>query len=129
MDRLKVARRLSEQRPPPLGALQVCLQVNISEEASKSGLSPKELPEVAAAVAELPNIRLRGLMTIPKATDDTSAQRAAFHRLAEALYVLQRDHPALDTLSMGMSGDMDAAIAEGATIVRIGTDIFGPRSR
>jgi pyridoxal phosphate enzyme (YggS family) len=125
IDRLKIARRLSEQRPPHLPPLQVCLQVNVSGEASKSGVSPGALAELAAAVSELPGLRLRGLMAIPAATEDLTAQHAAFASLRRAMASLQM--PALDTLSMGMSGDLEAAIAEGATIVRVGTDIFGPR--
>ncbi|MBN7797281.1 YggS family pyridoxal phosphate-dependent enzyme [Parahaliea mediterranea] len=125
VDRLKVARRLSEQRPDNLPPLQVCLQVNISGEDSKSGADLDALPELAAAVLELPRLTLRGLMAIPAATGDTAAQRAAFARLRKAMTALGM--PQLDTLSMGMSGDLEAAIAEGATIVRVGTDIFGPR--
>lgn len=125
VDRLKIARRLSEQRPDSMPPLQLCLQVNISGEDSKSGVPVDELPALAAAVRELPRVRLRGLMAIPAATTDSAAQRAAFARLREAMAGL--DMPELDTLSMGMSGDLEAAIAEGATIVRVGTDIFGPR--
>jgi PLP dependent protein len=125
VDRLKVARRLSEQRPSHLPPLQVCLQVNVSGEASKSGVEPAALPELAAGVRMLPGLRLRGLMAIPAPTDDPAAQHAAFSRVREALAALAM--PELDTLSMGMSGDLEAAISEGATIVRVGTDIFGPR--
>ncbi len=128
VDRLKVARRLSEQRPPGLPDLQVCLQVNISGEESKSGVSLADLPGLAREVAQLPRLRLRGLMAIPAATTDPAQQRAPFAALRAALADLQRQNPDLDTLSMGMSGDLEAAVAEGATIVRIGTDIFGPRS-
>ncbi len=125
VDRLKIARRLSEQRPTDLPPLQICLQVNISGEASKSGVELSALPELATAVTELPGLKLRGLMAIPAAATDPQAQHAAFARLREAMAGLQI--PQLDTLSMGMSGDLEAAIAEGATLVRVGTDIFGAR--
>lgn len=128
VDRLKVARRLSEQRPEELPDLQVCLQVNISGEESKSGVSLEDLPALAREVAQLPRLRLRGLMAIPAAATDPAQQRQPFAALREALAELQRGDPSLDTLSMGMSGDLEAAIAEGATIIRVGTDIFGPRS-
>ncbi len=129
VDRLKIARRLSEQRPHELHPLQVCLQVNISGEESKSGVTPAELPELAAAVAELPGLTLRGLMAIPEASDDPERQRAPFAALRREFERLQSRHPTLDTLSMGMSADLEAAIAEGSTLVRVGTDIFGPRDR
>ncbi len=128
VDRLKVARRLSEQRPEALPPLNLCLQVNISGEASKSGCSPEELPELARAVAALPGIQLRGLMAIPEPETDPERQRATFARVRALMTSLQTELPALDTLSMGMSGDLDAAIAEGASIVRIGTALFGPRN-
>lgn len=128
VDRLKVARRLSEQRPEGLPALNLCLQVNISGEASKSGCSPEELPELARAVAALPGIQLRGLMAIPEPETDSERQRATFARVRALMAALQPELPTLDTLSMGMSGDLDAAIAEGASIVRIGTALFGPRN-
>lgn len=128
VDRLKIAKRLSEQRPATLPPLNICLQVNISEEASKSGCTPADLPELAAAVAQLPGIQLRGLMAIPKATDNPDEQHQAFQAMKKLQQQLQPLHPQLDTLSMGMSGDMDAAIAEGSTMVRIGTAIFGARS-
>jgi len=124
VDRLKIAQRLSDQRPAHLPALNICLQVNVSGEASKSGCNPDELPELAQAVTQLPNLRLRGLMTIPEPTDDPSEQRAAFARLRE---LQQSLNLGLDTLSMGMSHDLEAAIAEGATWVRIGTALFGAR--
>lgn len=127
VDREKIARRLNDQRPAELPPLQVCLQVNISGEESKSGCSPEELPALARAVSAMPRLRLRGLMAIPAASDDEMAQRRAFARLRRALEALQADFPELDTLSMGMSGDMEAAVAEGSTIVRVGTAIFGPR--
>lgn len=128
LDRLKLAQRLSDQRPVDLPPLNVCIQVNISGEASKSGVSVDALSELAHAVAALPRLRLRGLMAIPAPSDDANDQRAAFRRLREALDMLSTQGLALDTLSMGMSDDLEAAIAEGATIVRIGSAIFGTRS-
>ena len=124
VDRLKIAQRLSDQRPAHLPPLNICLQVNVSGEHSKSGCSPEELPELAKAIVALPNLKLRGLMAIPEPTDDVAAQHAAFARLRQL-----RDGLALnlDTLSMGMSHDLEAAIAEGATWVRIGTALFGAR--
>lgn len=124
VDRLKIAERLSAQRPPQLPPLNVCLQVNVSGEASKAGCSPQELPALAQAVAQLPHLKLRGLMCIPEPTEDPAAQHAAFARLRELRDSLDLD---LDTLSMGMSHDLEAAIAEGATWVRIGTALFGAR--
>ncbi|MBZ2208887.1 YggS family pyridoxal phosphate-dependent enzyme [Massilia soli] len=128
VDRLKIAQRLSEQRPAGMGPLNICLQVNISGEASKSGISAAELPELARAVALLPNLRLRGLMAIPEPEADPARQRAPFARLREMLEQLRDAGLAVDTLSMGMSADMAAAIAEGATIVRVGSAIFGSRT-
>ena len=127
IDRAKIARRLSEQRPEGLPPLQVCLQVNVSNETSKSGVNLDELAPLVEAVAAQPNLVLRGLMAIPEASDNTEVQRNAFHKLQTALMEMQSLAPTMDTLSMGMSGDLEAAIAEGATMVRIGTDIFGPR--
>ena len=127
VDRLKIAQRLSEQRPPELGPLNICLQVNISGEASKSGASPEELPALAREVAQLPNLCLRGLMAIPEPTTDVAEQRTAFARVRALFDALRADGLALDTLSMGMSGDLAPAIAEGATIVRVGSAIFGKR--
>jgi pyridoxal phosphate enzyme (YggS family) len=124
VDRLKIAQRLSEQRPSSLPPLNICLQVNVSAEDSKSGCAPSELVALVQAVSQLPNLRLRGLMAIPEPTDDVAAQRAAFARLRELRDGLPLP---LDTLSMGMSHDLDAAIAEGATWVRIGTALFGAR--
>ncbi|MFK2911987.1 YggS family pyridoxal phosphate-dependent enzyme [Pseudomonas sp. 3HC3] len=124
VDRLKIAQRLSEQRPAGLGPLNICLQVNVSGEDSKSGCAPADLPALAAAVAALPNLRLRGLMAIPEPTEDRATQEAAFaslRKLQEGLGL------GLDTLSMGMSHDLEAAIAQGATWVRIGTALFGAR--
>jgi hypothetical protein len=124
VDRLKIAERLSAQRPANLPPLNICLQVNVSGEASKSGCAPEELPALAAAVTALPNLRLRGLMAIPEPTPEVAAQRAAFARL----HALKDSLPLeLDTLSMGMSDDLEAAIAEGATWVRIGSALFGAR--
>ncbi len=127
VDRLKIAQRLSEQRPADMPPLQICLQVNVSGEATKSGLEPEALLELARAVVLLPNIRLRGLMAIPEPTEDVQQQCAAFAKLRFMQNDLQAVGIQTDTLSMGMSADMDAAIAEGATIVRIGTAIFGVR--
>lgn len=124
VDRLKIAQRLSDQRPANLPPLNICLQVNVSGEDSKSGCSANDLPELAKAIIALPNLRLRGLMAIPEPTDDTAAQHAAFARLHQLQNELALD---LDTLSMGMSHDLEAAIAEGATWVRIGTALFGAR--
>jgi pyridoxal phosphate enzyme (YggS family) len=124
VDRLKVAERLSAQRPAQLPPLNICLQVNVSGEASKSGCTPQQLPALAQAVSQLPNLKLRGLMTIPQPTDDLATQHAAFARLRQLQDSLNLD---LDTLSMGMSHDLEAAIAEGATWVRIGTALFGAR--
>lgn len=127
VDRLKIARRLSEQKPADRPAINICLQVNISDEISKSGIAPQELPELATQIAELPGIKLRGLMAIPAISRKFEQQREVFARLRELQEGLISQGLALDTLSMGMSGDMEAAIAEGATIVRIGTAIFGQR--
>lgn len=127
VDRLKIAQRLSEQRPANLSPLQVCLQVNISGEDSKSGLAPGEVAAVANAVAALPRLVLRGLMAIPEPAGDLAAQRAPHRALRELLERLRADGLALDTLSMGMSTDLEAAILEGATMVRVGSAIFGTR--
>lgn len=127
VEREKIAQRLSEQRPAQLPPLNVCLQINISGEASKSGVAPEDAPALARAVAAMPNVRLRGLMAIPEPGKDMEAQRAPFRQLRRLLEQLRAEGLDLDTLSMGMSADMDAAIAEGATIVRVGTAIFGTR--
>jgi len=127
VDRLKIAQRLSEQRPAHLAALQLCLQVNISGEASKSGLAPDEVAAVAHEVARLPRVRLRGLMAIPEPAGDEAAQRAPHRALRELLERLNAEGLGLDTLSMGMSADLEAAIAEGSTLVRVGSAIFGAR--
>lgn len=128
VDRLKIAERLSAQRPAHLPPLQVCLQVNISGEASKSGVHPGEAAQLAMQVARLPRLSLRGLMAIPAPSDEIAAQREAFSQLRKLYGQLQRQGLPLDTLSMGMSHDFAAAIAEGATMVRVGTAIFGNRS-
>lgn len=128
VDRLKIAERLSAQRPAGLPPLQVCIEVNVSGEASKGGVAPAELPALAAAVAALPGLRLRGLMAIPAPVSEVAAQRAAFRQVRELYDALRAQGLALDTLSMGMSGDLAAAILEGATIVRVGTAIFGSRT-
>ena len=127
VERLKIARRLSEQRPAHLPPLQLCLQVNISGEQSKSGVSLAELPQLAHEVARLPHVQLRGLMAIPAPADNFEQQRLPFAQLRQALERLRGEGLELDTLSMGMSDDLEAAIAEGATLVRIGTALFGPR--
>jgi pyridoxal phosphate enzyme (YggS family) len=127
LDRLKIAERLSAQRPAHLPPLQVCLQVNVSGEASKSGVEPAQVAALAQAVAALPRMRLRGLMSIPEAVDGMAAQRVPHRRLHELFDALRAQGLDLDTLSMGMSGDLEAAIVEGATIVRVGSAIFGRR--
>lgn len=127
VDRLKIAQRLSEQRPDHLPPLNVCLQVNISGEDSKSGVAPDEVPALALAVAALPGLRLRGLMSIPEPATTLQAQRPPHRALRLLFEQLRADGLALDTLSMGMSADLEAAVLEGATLVRIGTAIFGAR--
>jgi len=129
VDRLKIAQRLSEQRPESLPPLQLCLQVYISGEASKSGVAVGEVGLLARQVASLPRVRLRGLMAIPAPSDDFSQQRQAFAQLREIFEQLKRDGVPLDTLSIGMSHDLEAAIAEGASMVRVGSAIFGERSK
>jgi len=127
IDRLKIAERLSAQRPAGLPPLQICIEVNVSGEASKGGVAPAELPALAEAISRLPGMQLRGLMAIPAPTPDVAAQRAAFRQVGEQFDALRARGYALDTLSMGMSGDLEAAILEGATIVRVGTALFGER--
>jgi pyridoxal phosphate enzyme (YggS family) len=127
VDRLKIAERLSGQRPATLPPLEVCIEVNVSGEASKAGVAPDAVRAMAAAVARLPRLRLRGLMAIPEPTDDPALQRGRFETLRELRDQLNREGFALDTLSMGMSEDFEAAIAAGSTMVRVGTAIFGPR--
>jgi PLP dependent protein len=127
LDRLKIAQRLSKQRPDHLPELNICIQINTSGEASKSGIEARALPEFVQAIQDLPRLRLRGLMTVPAPSEDAQAQRRPFAELRRLLQNLNNQGVALDTLSMGMSRDLEAAIAEGATIVRVGTDIFGAR--
>jgi hypothetical protein len=129
VDRLKIAERLSEQRPAGLPPLQVCLQVNVSGEASKSGLAPHQAASLARRVAALPRLQLRGLMAIPEALSGFAEQRAAFRSLHAIYDELKIAGLPLDTLSMGMSSDLEAAVAEGSTLVRVGTAIFGERNR
>jgi pyridoxal phosphate enzyme (YggS family) len=128
VERLKIAQRLSEQRPYHAPPLNVCLQVNIAGEQSKGGAGPDELPGLAAAVAELPRLRLRGLMCLPPEETDPARQRHWFAALRALRDSLNQGGAALDTLSMGMSGDFESAILEGATLIRIGTALFGPRN-
>ena len=127
VDRLKIAQRLSSQRPAEMDDLNICLQVNIDNEAAKSGVPADEVLALATSIAKLPRIRLRGLMCLPENRSDGQGQRVPFARLRELLELLKQDGLEVDTLSMGMSGDYAAAIAEGSTIVRIGTAIFGAR--
>jgi pyridoxal phosphate enzyme (YggS family) len=127
IDRLKIAQRLSEQRPAHLPPLQVCIQVNVDGGATKSGVAPQDLPALAQAVAALPRLQLRGLMTIPEPAESPEAAHAVHRQARELLEALQAQGLALDTLSMGMSADMEAAILEGSTLVRVGTAIFGKR--
>jgi pyridoxal phosphate enzyme (YggS family) len=128
VDRLRIAERLAEQRPFHAPALNVCLQVNLEAEASKGGAAPAEIPALAARVLSLPRIKLRGLMCIPPAEPDASRQRRHFAQLAALLAGLNAGGAELDTLSMGMSADLEAAVMEGATIVRVGTALFGART-
>lgn len=127
VDRERVARRLSEQRPASLPPLQVCLQVDVSGEASKGGCVPADAPGLARTIAALPGLRLRGVMAIPAPTDDAALQRAQFARVRAVWEAIRAAGVPVDTLSMGMSADLEAAIAEGATIVRVGTALFGAR--
>lgn len=126
VDRLKVAKRLSEQRPDYLPALNICLQVNVSNEQSKSGFQLNELPDMISAISHLPNIKLRGVMAIPRPETNYEQQRKPYYQLYQAIKSL--DMPTIDTFSFGMTGDLKAAIVEGATIVRVGTALFGARS-
>lgn len=129
IDRLKIAQRLSEQRPAHLPPLQVCLQVNVDAGANKSGVAPEEAPALAQAVAALPRLALRGLMAIPEPAPDFEAQRALFLRASAVFEQLRSAGLAVDTLSLGMSADLEAAVAAGSTMVRVGTAIFGGRPR
>jgi len=128
VERLRIAERLADQRPAALPPLNVCVQVNVSGEASKSGCAPDEAPALCRAVAALPRLRLRGLMAIPEPTQDSALARRRFAVLRQLRDRLNGEGLALDTLSMGMSDDLEAAIMEGATIVRVGTAIFGERN-
>jgi len=128
VDRARVAQRLNDQRPDHLSTLQICLQVNISGEESKSGVMPAQLAELVKSVSLLPKIQLRGLMAVPAPSNSTKKQQDDFAQLRELMHENQHLAPRMDTLSMGMSADMDAAISQGATILRIGTAIFGPRN-
>jgi hypothetical protein len=127
VDREKIARRLSDQRPAGLPPLQVCLEVNVSGEATKAGVAPTELEPLARQVAGLPGLRLRGLMAVPAPEEDFDRQRVGFRRLRGLFEDLRARGLDLDTLSMGMTADLEAAVAEGSTLVRVGTAIFGPR--
>ncbi|MBS0894780.1 YggS family pyridoxal phosphate-dependent enzyme [Tatumella sp. JGM130] len=127
LDRQKLAQRLNDQRPPQSDPLNVLIQVNISDEASKSGISVAEIPQLARQIAALPRLKLRGLMAIPAPSDDYQSRLAVCLRMAEAFAALQSEHAGIDTLSLGMSDDMDAAIEAGSTMVRIGSAIFGAR--
>lgn len=127
VDRLRIAQRLSDQRPAGMPPLNVLIQINISDEQSKSGIVLAELPALAEAVAALPNVTLRGLMAIPAPEENYQRQLAVFSRMSDAFQALQQHYPQVDTLSMGMTDDMAAAIAAGSTLVRIGTAIFGAR--
>ncbi|MXR68126.1 YggS family pyridoxal phosphate-dependent enzyme [Shewanella sp. JBTF-M18] len=127
LSREKIAKRLSEQRPCHLPPLQVCIQVNVSQEESKSGVNPDEVAPLAEMIASQPNLTLRGLMAIPTATDDVALQQAEFSQMQSLFKALKQQHPRLDTLSMGMSQDLEQAIAAGSTMVRIGSAIFGAR--
>ncbi|KQT13040.1 YggS family pyridoxal phosphate-dependent enzyme [Ramlibacter sp. Leaf400] len=129
VDRLKIAQRLSEQRPPDRPPLSICLQVNIDGGPSKSGVAPEEVEDLAREVAQLPGLRLRGLMTIPEPAEDFEAQRAVHERAAALFHRLRDAGLELDTLSMGMSADLEAAVAAGSTMVRVGTAIFGGRPK
>ena len=127
IDRFKIAQRLSDQRPNHMAKLNVLIQVNISQEASKSGVKPEEVTELVKQIVALPNLNLRGLMAIPEIENDYDKQLKVFTKMQQLLHSLQKDYPFMDTLSMGMSGDMPAAINAGSTMVRIGTAIFGAR--
>jgi PLP dependent protein len=127
IDRLIIAQRLSAQRPPSLPPLQVCVQINLNHEPTKSGVTLSELQQLAAAITQLPRLQLRGLMALPQASTNFEQQRLHFHQIYKAFNQLQQNGLVLDTLSMGMSNDIEAAVAEGSTILRIGTAVFGKR--
>ena len=128
IDRLKIAQRLNNQRAVDQKPLQVCIQVNIDNEVTKAGITPEELPAIASQIAQMPQLTLRGIMAIPKATSIITEQRDSFERLAHLYQALQTNFPDVDTLSMGMSGDIGPAIEAGSTMVRVGTGIFGQRT-
>jgi pyridoxal phosphate enzyme (YggS family) len=127
VDRLKIAQRLSEQRPDSLPPLNICIQVNVDLEDTKGGIALEQLPALSQQISQLPNIRLRGLMAIPAPSDSVESQRKPFAKLREAFEEMQKNEIECDTLSMGMSQDIEAAVAEGSTLIRIGTAIFGER--
>lgn len=127
IDREKIARRLDEQRPESLPPLNICIQINIDDETSKSGISPKELPQLAATINRFENLQLRGIMAIPKAGQPEEQTRSSFRQMKTLYDQLKAQFPSVDTLSMGMSGDISLAIEEGSTLVRVGTAIFGER--
>lgn len=127
VDRLKIAQRLNEQRPPTMPPLQVLIQVNISHEENKSGIAPEEIKTLAEHISKLPNLNLRGLMAIPLATNEQSTLSNMFTQMHDCFLSLKAQYPQVDTLSMGMSSDLDAAIKAGSTMVRVGTAIFGAR--
>jgi pyridoxal phosphate enzyme (YggS family) len=127
VDSLKLAERLSNQRPPDLPPLNVCIQLHLGPADNKSGIGADDIAQIATAIAALPRLRLRGLMTIPPASDDPAEQRRWFAEARAVYEQLRARHPVVDTLSMGMSGDLEAAIAEGSTMIRVGSALFGPR--
>lgn len=127
VDRMKIARRLSSQRPAGLPELNVCIQVNIDREPQKAGIMPDAAREIALAISSLPGLRLRGLMTIPRAASADHDPADSYRRMESLFFTLKKDGIEMDTLSMGMSGDLEAAIMNGSSMVRIGTDLFGPR--
>ncbi|KPJ67291.1 MAG: hypothetical protein AMJ43_05400 [Coxiella sp. DG_40] len=127
LHRTKIAKKLNDQRPSNLPPLNICIEINVSAEPTKSGITFQQLPDLAKAVSQLPRLTLRGLMAIPEETNDFAKQRANFHKVKQAFDALKINYPNIDTLSMGMSNDFEAAIAEGATIIRLGTAIFGLR--
>ncbi len=127
IDRDKIATRLAAQRPDSLPPLNCCIQLNIDDEDTKAGVQPEQLPDLCAHIAELPQLALRGVMCIPAPRTELDEQRALFREVTRALYDIKASYPHLDTLSMGMSGDLEAAVAEGSTLVRIGTALFGAR--
>jgi len=127
IDRAKIVRRLADQRPDDLGTLSVLIQVNVDNETQKAGCAPDEIGGLAALIAEYPRLKLRGLMAIPAPREDDDEQRAVFARLRELFGKLRENHPDVDTISAGMTGDLEAAIAEGSSEIRIGTALFGPR--